>query len=547
MVAKTFALLAIVGLYGSAAFRMQKKEDIAEGFVPGPVAAPTGRSHSEPKTRPFANSPTADMEMGAPLSNMKADGDIVEPEAPLSSGPLPEMGDTADPEQPMESQETIRATEWDLKENNKKSKPERTNTKEESRIPLQPAVFLMGGLLLLGGAAAARKQGRTKMAASSHYMEPTIPANTLAELKETATKLCAPGKGFLAADESAGPWTRAGNSEAEKVPDTEENRAAYRSLIFSTPGLSESISGCILHRETLYQKNAEGKEMVDLVVENGMIPGIKLDCSYDKTGMWGTLTGPLGHPEVSGKGLDQLQQDAKDAYKKGARFAKWRNVLQLDPEKGLPSQMAIDESAQTLAKYAAICQMEHLVPIVEPEIVPNGKHGIEYSEQITTKVLAAQMKALSDHHVYLEGCLMKVNMVKNGIDAPKASAEDVATRTVRTLQRTIPPAMAGIFFLSGETPLDEDNEEICTINLNAMKTPELSKRQPWHLSFSFGKALQKNCIVTWCGKKENVEAAQTALKNRAAANSQAVFGKYEAGSCASLGTAGNVEQAEGPY
>jgi fructose-bisphosphate aldolase class I len=378
-------------------------------------------------------------------------------------------------------------------------------------------------------------------------MEPTIPANTLAELKETATKLCAPGKGFLAADESAGPWTRAGNSEAEKVPDTEENRAAYRSLIFSAPGLKESISGVILHRETLYQKDASGKEMIDIVRDNGMIGGIKLDCSYDKTGMWGTQTGPLGHPEVSGKGLDQLQDDAKKAYAKGARFAKWRNVLQLDPEKGLPSEMAIAESATTLAKYAAICQMERLVPIVEPEIVPNGKHGIDYCEKITEKVLAAQMKALSDHHVHLEGCLMKVNMVKGGIDAPKASTEDIAERTVRTLQRTIPPAMAGIFFLSGETALDEDNEEICTINLSAMKTPEMIKRQPWHLSFSFGKALQKTTIVTWCGKEENKEAAQTALKNRAAANCQAVFGKYEAGSCKSLGIAGNVEQAEGPY
>merc|ERR1719213_1095417 len=233
-----------------------------------------------------------------------------------------------------------------------------------------------------------------------------------------------------------------------------------------------------------------------------MIPGIKVDKAYDKCGMWGTEKGPLGHPEVSTK---------------GARFAKWRNVLQLDPENGLPSDLAIADTVHTLARYASICQSEKLVPIVEPEIVPNGKHDIAYCAKMTEKVLAAQFKALADHHIFLEGCLLKPNMVKNGIDGPKASHEMIAQMTVQALTRTVPPALPGIFFLSGETALDEDNEEVATINLSTMN--KLFKgNMPWHLSFSYGKALQKTAIFTWLGKAENKEAAQKALVARAHAN-----------------------------
>merc|ERR1711877_62756 len=157
--------------------------------------------------------------------------------------------------------------------------------------------------------------------------------------------------------------------------------------------------------------------------------------------------------------------------------------------------------------------------------VPNGNHDIYYCAKMTEKVLAAQFKALADHHGYLEGAVLKPNMVKNGIDGPRVDHETVATLTVQTLLRTVPPAMPGIFFLSGETALDEDNEEVATINLSKMN--ELFKgKMPWHLSFSYGKALQKTAIVTWMGKTENNEAAQKALKNRAAANTQAVLGEY---------------------
>merc|ERR1712176_460281 len=308
------------------------------------------------------------------------------------------------------------------------------------------------------------------------------PEDILTELQATATKLCAPGKGFLAADESAGPWLRAGHSEAAKIPDTIENRAAYRSLCFTTPGLSENISGVILHWETLFQADAAGNEMVDLITKNGMLAGIKVDKAYNKKGIWGTETGPLGHPEVSTKGLDDLQERAAEAYAKGARFAKWRNVLQLDPAKGLPSDLAIQDTVHTLARYASICQSERLVPIVEPEIVPNGSHDIHYCQKMTQKVLAAQFKALADHHIYLEGAVLKPNMVKNGLTGPRVDHETVATLTVQTLLRTVPPALPGIFFLSGETALDEDNEEVATINLSTMNKLFKAK-MPWHLSF----------------------------------------------------------------
>jgi len=373
-----------------------------------------------------------------------------------------------------------------------------------------------------------------------------MTAERLAELKATAQALCAPGKGFLASDESAGPWLRAGHAEAKQIPDTLENRGAYRSMCYTTPGLSENISGVILHWETLFQKDAEGNEMSDLITKNGMLVGIKVDKAYNKKGMWGTETGPLGHPEVSTKGLDDLQERAAQAYAKGARFAKWRNVLQLDPAKNLPSDLAIQDTVHTLARYASICQSEGLCPIVEPEVVPNGDHDIHYCQKMTEKVLAAQFKALSDHHVYLEGAVLKPNMVKNGLNGPRATPEEIANLTCQTLLRTVPAAMPGIFFLSGDTPLDVDNEETATINLSKMNELFAGKL-PWHLSFSYGKALQKTCIVTWLGKEENKAKAQQALKNRAAANTAAVLGKYQAGTCASVGTDGNIIGAAGPY
>jgi len=369
----------------------------------------------------------------------------------------------------------------------------------------------------------------------------------MAALKATADAMSAPGKGFLASDESAGPWLRAGHVDAKKIEDTAENRAAYRSMLYKTPGLSEYVSGVILHKETLFQCDATGAKMVDLITGNGMIPGIKLDKGYDKKlGLPGTAVGPLGHQETWCKGIDDLEQRCADAYAAGARFAKWRNVLQIDPASGIPSDLAISVCVRNLAEYAAICQRQGLVPIVEPEIVPNGTHGIEVCAAVTEKVLVEQFAALKLHNVYLEGAVLKPNMVKNGIDGPKASPAEVADLTVAVLKRTVPSAMPGIFFLSGETALDEDNEETATINLNAMHARH--KNLPWALSFSFGKALQKTCIVTWMGKTANEPAAQKALLDRAKANFVAAsVGTYVPGSCASVGAKGNTAMQGGAY
>jgi fructose-bisphosphate aldolase class I len=373
----------------------------------------------------------------------------------------------------------------------------------------------------------------------------TLSDAQLAELNATALALCAPGKGFLASDESAGPWLRAGHAEAATIPDTIENRAAYRSMLYTTPGLSTHISGVILHVETLFQQDAEGREMVDLIRNAGMIPGIKLDKGYDKVGLLGTKTGPLNHPETWCKGLDDLDKRCADAYAKGARFAKWRNVLQIDPAQGLPSDVAITECVNSLARYAAVCQRNGLCPIVEPEIVPNGSHDIYACAAATEKVLLAQFAALKLHNVYLEGAVLKPNMVKNGLTGPQASPEEIATLTITALKRTVPAAMPGIFFLSGDTAKDVDNEETASVNLNTMN--KLFPRLPWHVSFSYGKALQKTCIVTWLGKKENEAAAQTALLNRSKANGDATTGAYVPGSCASVGIEGNIVQPTGAY
>jgi fructose-bisphosphate aldolase class I len=366
-----------------------------------------------------------------------------------------------------------------------------------------------------------------------------------AALKATADAMSAPGKGFLASDESAGPWLRAGHSEAKKIPDTAEMRAAYRSMLYKTPGISDCISGVILHWETLFQCDASGNKMVDLITKNGMIPGIKLDAAYDKAGLPGTAVGPLGHPETWDKGIDDLEKRCAEAYAQGARFAKWRNVLQIDPKQGLPSDLAIDVCVKNLAHYAVICQRQGLAPIVEPEIVPNGDHDIEACAYATEKVLVAQFAALKLYGCYLEGAVLKPNMVKNGLAGPKAPPEVVAEKTVAVLKRTVPSAMPGIFFLSGETALDEDNEETATINLNAMN--KMCPNLPWSLSFSYGKALQKTCIVKWMGDFDNDGIAQKALLNRSKANSEATKGTYVAGSCSSIGIDGNVKMAGGAY
>jgi fructose-bisphosphate aldolase class I len=327
------------------------------------------------------------------------------------------------------------------------------------------------------------------------------------ELVATAKYISTPGKGILAADESTG--TIGKRLASIKVENVESNRQALRELLFTAPNVSQYLSGVILFEETLYQKTLEGKPFVEVLKEGGVVPGIKVDK--------GTVDLAGTNGETTTQGHDGLAQQCQQFYQAGARFAKWRAVLKIGVIE--PSELAIQQNAQGLARYAIICQENGLVPIVEPEILVDGSHSIEKCADVTERVLAACYKALNDQKVLLEGTLLKPNMVTPGSDAPKVSAEEIAKFTVRALQRTVPPAVPGIVFLSGG-----QSEEEATQNLNAMNA--LNTVKPWTLSFSFGRALQATVLKTWAGKKENVEGAQKALYVRAKANSEATLGKY---------------------
>jgi len=328
------------------------------------------------------------------------------------------------------------------------------------------------------------------------------------ELVATANSICAVGKGILAADESTGTIKK--RFDAANIECTEANRAAYRALLFTTPGIGEYISGAILYEETLFQKAPDGTPMVELLRRANIIPGIKVD-----TGL-AVLAGTEG--ETATTGLDGLDIRAKKYYEGGARFAKWRAVLKIG--NGFPSDLSVQETAHTLARYASICQANGLVPIVEPEILNDGNHSIERCAYETERVLSAVFKALNDHHILLEGCLLKPNMVLAGYDsATKATPEQVGHFTVRTLQRTVPPALVGVVFLSGG-----QSEEEASVNLSAINAHP--GRKPWALTFSYGRALQASTIKAWAGKQENVQTAQQVLLQRAKANSLAAQGKY---------------------
>jgi fructose-bisphosphate aldolase class I len=330
------------------------------------------------------------------------------------------------------------------------------------------------------------------------------------ELIANAAYIGTPGKGILAADESTG--TIGKRLSSINVENVESNRRALRELLFTTPGALQYLSGVILFEETLYQKTAAGKLFVDVLKEGGVLPGIKVDK--------GTVELAGTHGETTTQGLDGLAQRCQQYYAAGARFAKWRAVLKIGPNE--PSQLAINENANGLARYAIICQENGLVPIVEPEILVDGPHDINKCADVTERVLAACYKALNDHHVLLEGTLLKPNMVTPGSDSPKVAPEVVAEYTVRALQRTMPAAVPAVVFLSGG-----QSEEEATLNLNAMN--KLKAKKPWNLSFSFGRALQQSTLKTWAGKEENVEKAQAAFLARCKANSEATLGTYQGG------------------
>ncbi|OWM85902.1 fructose-bisphosphate aldolase, cytoplasmic isozyme 1 [Punica granatum] len=331
------------------------------------------------------------------------------------------------------------------------------------------------------------------------------------ELIKTAKYIATPGRGILAADESTG--TIGKRLSSINVDNVESNRQALRELLLTSPGALQYISGVIFFEETLYQKTSGGKPFVEVLQENGVVPGIKVDKGTVE------LAGTNG--ETTTQGFDSLGARCAQYYKVGARFAKWRAVLKIGPTE--PSELSIQQNAQGLARYAIICQENGLVPIVEPELLTDGPHDIAKCAAVTETVLAAVYKALNDHHVLLEGTLLKPNMVTPGSDSPKVVAEVIAEYTVRVMRRTVPPAVPGIVFLSGG-----QSEEEATVNLNAMNKLEVLK--PWVLSFSFGRALQQSTLKTWAGKKENVAKAQQAFLVRCKANSDATLGKYIAGS-----------------
>ncbi|KAG8046376.1 hypothetical protein GUJ93_ZPchr0008g12735 [Zizania palustris] len=333
------------------------------------------------------------------------------------------------------------------------------------------------------------------------------------ELIRNAAYIGTPGKGILAADESTG--TIGKRLASINVENVEENRRALRELLFTAPGALECLSGVILFEETLYQSTRDGTPFVDVLGAAGVLPGIKVDK--------GTVELAGTDRETTTQGHDDLAERCRRYYAAGARFAKWRAVLSIGASK--PSQLAVDANAQGLARYAIICQENGLVPIVEPEILVDGEHGIERCAEVTERVLAACYKALSDHHVLLEGTLLKPNMVTPGSDANKAAPEVIAEHTVRALLRTVPPAVPAIVFLSGG-----QSEEEATRNLNAMN--QVAGKKPWSLTFSFGRALQQSTLKAWAGREENVGKAQEALLARCRANSQATLGSY-AGDAAS--------------
>ncbi|GAB5035541.1 fructose-bisphosphate aldolase [Nannochloropsis oceanica] len=334
------------------------------------------------------------------------------------------------------------------------------------------------------------------------------------ELAETAKKIAAPGKGILAVDEST--KTIGKRLEGISVENTEANRQAYRGLLFTTPNIGNYISGAILYEETLFQNNVDGTPFVKNLNTAGVIPGIKVDMGLSPL--------PGGHPvETWCTGLDGLVERAQKYYAQGARFAKWRAVLQITSD-GAPSELSIQENAWGLARYARAVQEGGLVPIVEPEILMDGDHNIETTARVQERVLAAVYKALSDNGVYLEGSLLKPSMTLPGADCGETvTSEKIAEYTVRTLERHVPSSVPGVMFLSGGM-----SEEEASINLNALN--KRARKGPWSLSFSYGRALQQSCLKAWQGKQENVPAARAALLARAQANSEANLGKYVAGS-----------------
>jgi fructose-bisphosphate aldolase class I len=328
------------------------------------------------------------------------------------------------------------------------------------------------------------------------------------DLASVAATLVSDGKGILAADESVATLTR--RFDPLGIPSTEQGRRAYREMLFTTTGAAEFISGAILYDETIRQKSSGGTPLAEVLVSHGIVPGIKVDTGAE----------PLaGSPEERvTEGLDGLRDRLEEYYGMGARFAKWRAVIRITD--ALPSPACVSANAHALARYAALCQEQQVVPIVEPEVLMDGAHTIERCEDVTGAVLQAVFHALFEQGVSLESMLLKPSMVIAGKNCTRqASVQEVATATLRCLRRHVPAAVPGIVFLSGG-----QKDRLATMHLNAIN--RLPGPKPWQISFSYGRALQDAAMEGWHGREENLKAGQQALYHRARCNGAAARGEY---------------------
>ena len=329
----------------------------------------------------------------------------------------------------------------------------------------------------------------------------------LASMTDTARALVAPGKGILAADESTPTIEKRLRSIG--LESTEERRREYRDILFTTEGIGEWISGVILFDETIRQSAADGTPFPEVLREQGVIPGIKVDK--------GTSPLPGFDGELVTEGLDGLRPRLEEYVSLGARFAKWRAVISIGDER--PSDTCIQANAQALARYAALSQEAGLVPIVEPEVLMDGDHTLERCADVTAATHRSVFEQLARHRVVLEACLLKPNMVVSGADCPDQAGNDaIADATIRVLRENVPPAVPGIVFLSGGM-----SDEEATARLDAMNRRE---PQPWELGFSYGRALQTPVLRAWGGHAANRPAAQAAFRHRAALNGAARKGEY---------------------
>jgi fructose-bisphosphate aldolase class I len=329
-------------------------------------------------------------------------------------------------------------------------------------------------------------------------------------LHSVAATLVADGKGILAADETVATLTKRFDTLGIKC--TEQSRRTYREMLFTPPDLAEFVSGVILQDETIRQKSAGGVPLVQVLANSGIVPGIKVDNGAKH------LAGAPG--ETITEGLDGLRDRLASYREMGARFAKWRAVIHVAD--ALPTPGCIGANAHALARYAALCQEQRLVPIVEPEVLMDGSHAIERCEEVTGAVLHAVFRALFEQGVLLEAMLLKPNMVIAGKEcARQASAQEVAAATLRCLRRHVPSAVPGIVFLSG-------GQEDRTASVHLDLINRLPGHKPWKLSFSYGRALQDPALEAWHGRDENVKAGQQALHHRARCNAAASRGTYTA-------------------